>query len=99
MTEWNKLVQIVDSDNRNNSVKFEKDSPFCFWVFQWQSLASRPLTSVAISISLIIGDGEISLNLFLIIIFIFPQLKIVYVCSLKFLWTTAIQNALLLNVN
>ena len=24
------IVQIVKNDNRNNSVKFEKDSPFCF---------------------------------------------------------------------
>ena len=111
------IVQIVDNDNRNNSVKFEKDSPFCFWVFQWQSLASRP---IEIDCNLYFTqylNGEISLNfacitivkimifqikilneinLFLIIIFKLLQFKIVCVCSLKFLWTTAIQNALLL---
>ena len=24
------------------TLKFEKDSPFCFWVFEWYSFASRP---------------------------------------------------------
>ena len=25
------IVQIVDNDNRNNSVNFAKDSQYCFW--------------------------------------------------------------------
>ena len=56
------VVQIVDNDNRNNLVKFEKDSPFCFWVFEWQSLASR---SIEINGNLYLTqywNGEISLN-------------------------------------
>ena len=27
-------VPVVDNDHRNNLVKFEKDSPFYFWVFE-----------------------------------------------------------------
>ena len=37
------MVQIVDSDNRNNLVKLEKDSLYCFWAFEWYSLASRSI--------------------------------------------------------
>ena len=28
-------MQIVDNDQRNNLVKFEKDSPFRIWVIEW----------------------------------------------------------------
>ena len=28
------IEQLVDNDHRNNLVKFEKDSPFHFWVFE-----------------------------------------------------------------
>ena len=28
------IMQIVDSDHRNNFVKYEKDSVFYFWVFE-----------------------------------------------------------------
>ena len=36
-------VLVVDNDHRNNLVKFEKDSPFYFWVFEWQSWAFLPI--------------------------------------------------------
>ena len=42
--EWKDiLVHVVNSDHRNNSVKFEKDLLFCFWVFRKNSWASLPI--------------------------------------------------------
>ena len=33
------IVQIVNNVHRNNLVKFEKDSPFCFWVIEWMVIS------------------------------------------------------------
>ena len=44
MAEWKGiLVHVVNSDHRNNSVKFEKDLLFYFWVFRKYSWASLPI--------------------------------------------------------
>ena len=108
------MVQIVNNDTNNNSVKFEKDSPLCFWVLEWQGVAPSAIEINGILSITQHWDTAISLNcfnywhsnfqitilneinFFLIIIYTLLKFKTVYLFSWKFLWTTNIQNALLL---
>ena len=55
-------MQIVDNDNMNNLVKFEKDLPFCFRVFEYQSLVFMPIDINGNLYFAQYWNGEISLN-------------------------------------
>ena len=46
----------------NNSVKFEKNSLFCVWVFEYQSLVSRPIEINGNLYFTQYWNSEISLN-------------------------------------
>ena len=71
-------MQIVNNDHKNKLTKFEKDSLFYFWVFQWQSWLSGPLKSMVISTLLKNGTVKFLKNLHigLIVKRLFFQIKI-----------------------